>query len=882
MLKFVAYLFLSLLYFMGPEHSLYAVDYKEYFQNEFPSLDEYSLVGVVEDSNNLPLFRASVEIIELNLKYVTDVNGIFTFYKIPAGKYKIKVSYIGFEEKNVQVIINSNETIKVVLKPTVFQIGGIEVFAPSNLLPRDAVSKSVINSGEIEHLQATNLKDILELVPGVLKTENFGIDKFSQTAIRGFDNDKLSSLGTLILLDGMPLSNNSNMQFERMQNSTTGISNIGGGIDLRTIPADNINSVEIIRGLPSVKYGDLTEGLIIVNTKTSLQPTRMKFKNNPQTYELNLSGSMDLSGNDISFNFNGARSERDIRKTGDEYTRISGQAANEFSLFDKMLNINQKISGQLIFDEEYPKDDVQKIKNYNRGFSISYSSQGKYKMDTDEINYSQFASVRRENSSKSRLVESDLRVLPNGDTISSYIGRVETNGIEWNIGNNINWLRNFSMYRYHNSLLLGFDWRYEANTGKGIQIDSLFNYYGMQSGITSYNFNKIPGSFSASIYAENSITGNLLLDFKFVFGARYEMYNPQKLNPGGVFGKGDLVNSKQGTYFNPRLNLILFLSENNQLRLSAGRQSKSPTFSSIYPPESVFRWRDPESGNILYFRYDKKVPELKAYSETQYEIAFDQTMFNIIGASLSFYYKERINQIEEQTVPVFAATSGQIPKIYYVDSYSLSSNSGYTFSKGAELEVKTIKLPGLNISLNFIASYIFSDQSRNGFDYKSTPEISLGQYHNYNITFNGKDTLIGFSYPPLATWNDRLQFNYQLNYSLPAIGLWVTFRAEQLLFERNKDYSLEPVDINLLNSVEKENYFFQREIKKKNAKWLFSLNITKSLFKGAEFSFYVNNLLDDAAIYLYKDTPITYKEIERNPPIFFGTEFSFIIDEFFK
>lgn len=867
---------------MGSARFLYAADYQEIIQNNFPSLDEYSLIGVVEDSNNLPLFRASVEIIELNLKYVTDVNGIFRFNKIPAGKYRIRISYIGFVERIVPININSDETIKVALKPAVFQIGGIEVFAPSSFLPRDAVSKSVINSGEIEHLQATNLKDILELVPGVLKTDNFGIDKFSQTAIRGFDNDKLSSLGTLILLDGMPLSNNSNMQFERMQNSTTGISNIGGGIDLRTIPADNINSVEIIRGLPSVKYGDLTEGLIIVNTKTSLQPTRMKWKNNPQTYELNLSGSMDLSGNDISFNFNGARSERDIRKTGDEYTRISGQVANEFSLIDKMLNINQKISGQLIFDEEEPKDDIQKIKNYNRGYSISYSTQGKYKMETDEINYSLFASVRRENSSKSRLVESDLRVLPNGDTISSYIGKVETNGVEWNIGNNINWLRNFSFSQYHNSLMLGFDLRYEANTGKGILLDSLFNYYGMQSGITSYSFNKIPGSFSASIYAENSITGNLLLDFKFVFGARYEMYNPQKLNLSGILGKGDLVKSRQGTYFNPRLNLILFLSENNQLRLSSGRQSKSPTFSSIYPPESVFRWRDPDNGNIMFFKYDKKVPELKAYSETQYEIAFDQTMFNIIGASLSFYYKERINQIEEQTVPVFAVTSGQIPKIYFVDSYSLSSNTGFTFSKGAELEVKTIKLPGLNLSINFIASYIFSDQSRNGFDYKSNPEISRGQYHNYKVNFNGEDTLIGFSYPPLAGWDDRLQFNYQLNYSLPAIGLWVTLRAEQLLFERNKDYSLEPVDFELLNSIEKESYFFQREIKRKNVKWLFNLNITKSLFKGAEFSFYVNNLLDDAAVYLYKDTPFTNKEIERNPPIFFGTEFSFIIDEFCK
>ncbi len=842
----------------------------------------FSLIGKIVDSSSVPLFRASVEITEFKLKTITDVNGIFSFDNLTQGEYSIKVTYVGFEDKLIKLTINKNESVEIVLKPIVFQIGGIEVIAPSNLLPKDAASKSVITSGEIEHLQATNLKDVLELVPGVMKTDNFGIAKFSKAAIRSDEVNKLSALGTSIILDGMPLSNNADLQFERMQNSSTGISNIGGGVDLRTIPADNISSVEIIRGIPSVKYGDLTEGLMIVKTKTSLQPTRIKFKNNPQTYEGNISGSIDFKSNFLSYNFNAARSERDVRKTGDEYTRITGQLANEISLLDNSLDINQKINGQIIFDEEEPKGDVQKIKNYNRGFSIGYSSWGKYKMELSEFNYSLYASVRRENSSKSKLIESDIRILPNGDTISSYIGNVKTKGIEWNLGNNFSWTKNISIGKHNNSTMLGLDMKYEANTGEGIILDTVFNYYGMQSGARPYSFNSIPGIFSASIYAENSITGNFIVDFKLVAGARYEMYNPQKLNLKGIFGKGDLIKSRQGSYFNPRINLLLFLTENNQVRLSAGRQSKSPTLSSIYPPESVYRWRNPESEEVLYFRYNRQVSELKAYTETQYEIAFDQTLFGFAGASLSFFYKERKQEIADQPIPVFTSTGGQLDKIYFIDTYSLSLNLGYTFSKGVELEIKTVRIPELNMSLNFNVSYIYYNSSRNGYEYDANPDLSLGRINNYYVTIGSNDTLIGFIYPPQGKWNDRLQLNYQISYSLPALGLWLSFRAEQLLFERDKSYSLEPVDYNLLTETGKELYSFQREIKKKNAKWLLSFNMTKSLFKGAEFSFYVNNLLDDAAVYLYYDSPTTVTEVERNPPIFFGTEFSFIIDEFFK
>jgi hypothetical protein len=77
---------------------------------------------------------------------------------------------------------------------------------------------------------------------------------------------------------------------------------------------------------------------------------------------------------------------------------------------------------------------------------------------------------------------------------------------------------------------------------------------------------------------------------------------------------------------------------------------------------------------------------------------------------------------------------------------------------------------------------------------------------------------------------------------------------------------------------------FDERIKKKPAKWLFNINISKALFKGAEVSFYVNNVLDDPALYRYQ---YTYNlndiaEEVRNPSLFYGIEFSMVVDELFR
>ena len=169
------------------------------------------------------------------------------------GSYNIEITFIGYDKISEKIIIKAGETLERNYKliSNSFTIGTITVTAENNFIPLSPETKTTVSSGEIEHLLASSLYDAMKLAPGVATT-NPTLNDVQQATIRNGD-----PLGTQIILNGIPISNNANMQIG-IGNSTA-----NSGIDLRSIPAENINEVEIIRGIPSAKYGDLTDRLMM-------------------------------------------------------------------------------------------------------------------------------------------------------------------------------------------------------------------------------------------------------------------------------------------------------------------------------------------------------------------------------------------------------------------------------------------------------------------------------------------------------------------------------------------------------------------------------------------------------------------------------------------
>ncbi|MBI3124420.1 MAG: TonB-dependent receptor [Ignavibacteriales bacterium] len=881
--------------------SIHNISYYEFAPGEIAlakqiRIDETTggIKGNIKNEKNEKLFGTNILIRELGVGTTSDVNGNFSLRNIKPGEYTLEISYMGYEKIIRKIKITAGILLEqnFILKETAFLIGGIEVTGTRDLIPTDSRTKTTITSGEIEHYQASSIKDVLDLVPGVQKTSNPGLGKTSQVALRGNELDNSSTFGTLVVIDGAPVSNNANMQFEKPFGANFGSNNMVGGVDLRTIPADNIQNIEITTGLPSVKYGDATSGVINIKSKTGVSPNRLKLKNNPDTREGNFEGGFRVGEGSLSYNLNAAQSEREVRVTGDEYLRLTGQVVYSKKFFDNALTTNNKISYQRIFDEEEPKEDLRQTRNYNRSYSVSLSSWGTYKDDdgVSSLDYNLYTTMRKENSMRSKLV-TDYVIIPSGDTLTSYIGQVETKGIEWTLGGRLEYNDAFYTGDIIHKILVGIEPQYNANTGEGVVFDTLLSFYGQGTGRRPRSFDEIPGQFLLGAYFEDKITGHMLFDFSLMVGFRYEMYRPTKFNLSGLWGDGDLIESHQGTFFNPRLNLMVYFSKVNQFRLSIGNSSKSPPMSRIYPQVDVMPWRNPYTGNNLYIRNNLYQPDLKGYREAMCEVAYDHKLFNSVGVTASAYFKQRKGSLTAglstpatgYTIPVFVITNvNNKYTAFYVDEYTLPANIGKMETKGLEFSVRTAKIDALNMDFNITGSYSYTKYFAKGNNYSSTPDASKGQYPNYQVPEALVDTLIGWTYPRGEKWYDRLQLNYSVKYTLPSLGLWITLRAEQLLFVRSRDLDHAPIDFNVAGTSVIASYLFDQEIKREPNKWLFSFNMSKSLFKGAEVSFYVNNFFDDPAILRKQLSLTSWDEKKRNPDLFYGIEFSMMFDSLTK
>lgn len=228
-----------------------------------------------------PVEGAVVRIEGTELGALSDERGDYRIHDMPAGPHVLRVDHLGFATVRIPVSMPPRGVLHrdIVLVKRALRMKEITVTA-------DAVSRatgelgtaSVIDLEAIRAQTATSLRGILELVPGV-ELRPPGLDAVEQVSLRaartsgrstgagGIGAEDLASFGTLIVLDGVPVSNNANLQSLGPRGELSFSTSASGGVDLRRIPANTIERVEVIRGIPSVRWGDLTQGVIVVDTR---------------------------------------------------------------------------------------------------------------------------------------------------------------------------------------------------------------------------------------------------------------------------------------------------------------------------------------------------------------------------------------------------------------------------------------------------------------------------------------------------------------------------------------------------------------------------------------------------------------------------------------
>ncbi len=220
-----------------------------------------TLKGTVLDSETKqPIFGVNVIVENTFLGSATDSKGKFTIKEIPAGKYSVKFSAIGYEQTKAEVtILPSQETnITVEMKPTAYTVEPVIVTATKRekTLSEIPVSTYAVESELISSRNNLQVDDILRYVPGVNMIQY-------QVNIRGSSGySRGTGTRVLLLFDGMPF-----------------LTGDAGEIIWEAIPVWQIDRIEIVKGAGSALYGsNAIGGVINVITKETSPIKNFRFR----------------------------------------------------------------------------------------------------------------------------------------------------------------------------------------------------------------------------------------------------------------------------------------------------------------------------------------------------------------------------------------------------------------------------------------------------------------------------------------------------------------------------------------------------------------------------------------------------------------------------
>ncbi|MGL5317855.1 MAG: TonB-dependent receptor [Bacteroidales bacterium] len=704
----------------------------------------YSLkLNVFDKSTKEPMIAAVCQIKSLGLFAVTDVNGVAVINNIPKGDVTIEVQSLGYQPYSKLIMIAKDLAITVPMDETSLSLNEVTVTAKASAA--GAATGSTIGRQAMDHLQANSLKDLMELLPGQI-SQNNDMTSAQTIQIRSLGTDPNNAFGASVIIDGVPVSNNT-----QVASAGGNINSVSQGVDLRSIGTDDIESVEVIRGIPSAEYGDLTSGAVIVNSKTGHTPWEVRAKVNPSVLSTSLSKGIKLgtNGGTINSNFSYAQAWGDPRAKTRSFDRISGSVtyANRFSKkfyttfkfrVNSLIDASKKDPDQ-IQDGTYTKD---------KDLSFSLSHDGRWSLNKPlarTLGYVIGFTTSEKKSERTTVVSANgnLPILwaqetgyfevpvltqsytASGGTISqpkSFYAKV-TNSFFANVDQ---WRNNFKM---------GAEYRLESNKGLGrYNEDDLYPLSPNSNGRPRPYYD-IPDLNQISGYFEDNMSYNLgKKRFNLTAGVRYQMLQP---------GKEEMVWS-----LSPRLNFSANLTKWFSLRAGYGVSSKTPGLGHLYPDK---KYIDRIAGDFYYRMTDLDPAQRVVYYHTQViDVKRSVGLKNVnnrkVEVGMDFrlpkdrrinvvYYNDRTdngfgslsdpiaflsNRYEYKnpaTNNIFMGgkpTLNDIPVMHADTVYTSSGRVGNTeksFNQGIELEASLGTIPAIHTSFFFTGAFMETRRS---------------------------------------------------------------------------------------------------------------------------------------------------------------------------
>jgi len=681
-------------------------------------------VSVTERATREPIIMATVMLEPSGQATVTDMNGHATLGNVPQGRYTMIVRYVGFEPYR-QAINVTNRDLDLKVSLTESSLALKEVTVTAKTRESGASTSSVIGRQAIDHLQATSLADVMQLLPGQL-IDRPDLTQQQGLQLRTLQNNSTMAFGTSIVVDGVPMSNNGDVS----QGAFSGTA--FAGTDLRQISADNINEVEVVRGIPSAEYGDLTSGLVIVHSKVGVTPWQVKAKINPALENFSVGKGFALAkAGIINANVDYAKAWGDPRQKTRSYDRYTANIGWGYDL-TRRWHTDTKLRFMQAKDWSGNDPDAQQdgTESKSKSTTIGLTHNGRLQFDMPlarSLKYTLGVSLSQTDNRNTSFVAVSSGLLPiltaretgyysvpwkTTSYLATGITESRPGNVFFKLTDDFFWRKGKTVQ----SFKVGVDYHYDWNSGKGYYNDDEALPYRPNSNGRPRAFDDIPGLHQLSAFAEDQFTYNINKTnrLRVNFGLRFTSLQPFS----------DLAT----TALSPRLNVAFSVTKWLDIRGGIGMNSKTPGLNHLYPDK---KYIDNVVGNytlsptpVYYVHtevYDvQRSKGLKNATTTKVEAGIDIKLPKNRRLSL-LYYQDRTPDGFEASADYFTYTynlfdnSATLPITDFSTGYAQQftcfattgqlENTDKTVNRGFEFDCDLGEIPLLKTNLFFSGAW---------------------------------------------------------------------------------------------------------------------------------------------------------------------------------
>jgi TonB-dependent starch-binding outer membrane protein SusC len=174
------------------------------------NISKYTLQGYITDKETgESLVGANIFIPKDFIGSISDIQGHFSL-RIPPGDYLLSVSYMGYEKKQLNLLLNEDKQLNIELEPVKVLIGEVNIVSQKNYFGNLNAGRSIasIDAEEFDNMNMNNVADILHArEPGVWTTKTSGAPgDHERIRIRGI-HSIYSAVDPLYVVDGVPIPN---------------------------------------------------------------------------------------------------------------------------------------------------------------------------------------------------------------------------------------------------------------------------------------------------------------------------------------------------------------------------------------------------------------------------------------------------------------------------------------------------------------------------------------------------------------------------------------------------------------------------------------------------------------------------------------------------